>query len=207
MHLASSTPVPGVVGPPTHWPPRRRYLDFALKLAPRMQQVYTSGRPRATPTWRSPLLPPPSPAPESTAPAGPSSPLVPIRLLVRLVQSLLTLNLIAFWHQALPPAPRPSTRPVSPSPSTLSSSTTLTPPPAVRPNAPSRARHNQKPPNSSRPTTPQTPPKCTPPHLKSFLEKTLIARETTHSAPRIALTLAPESGRPLALPTRNASLG
>ena len=208
MHLASSTPVPGVVGPPTHWPPRRRYLDFALKLAPRMQQVYTNGRPHATPHLEIPLLPrtitiPPSPAPESTVPAGSSNPLVPIRLLVRLLRSLLTLSRIPILLQAPPSPSRSSRRTVSPSPSALSSSTTTTPPP----NASSRARHNPKPPKSSRPTTPQTPPKCTPPHLKSFLEKTLNARETTHSAPRIALTLAPESGRSQALPPRNASLG
>ena len=163
-----------------------------------MQQVYTSGRPRATLTWRSPLIPTsPSPAPESTLPAGSSTPLIPIRLLLRLLRSLLTLSRIPFPPPSPPPLPRPAPHTVAHIPSVLSSSTTPTPP----------ARPGPKTPNPARPPTPQTPPKCTPPHLKSFLEKTLIAREATHSAPRIALTLAPESGRSQALPTRNASLG
>ncbi len=53
-------------------------------------------------------------------------------------------------------------------------------------------------------SAPQTLPKTTPRNLKSFLEETLIARETTHSA---LPTLAPETGRSRALPSRNAPLG
>ena len=41
-----------------------------------------------------------------------------------------------------------------------------------------------------------------PPQPKSFLEKTLIARESAHSVPRTAPGLAPETGRPSALPLR-----
>ena len=61
--------------------------------------------------------------------------------------------------------------------------------------------------HSSCPDAPQTTPKCTPPRLKSFLEKTLIARESAHSEPRTAPGLAPESGRSRPLPRGNAPLG
>ena len=45
------------------------------------------------------------------------------------------------------------------------------------------------------PTAPQTPPKCTPRRLKSFLEKTLTARETPNSAPRSRPANDPASRR------------
>ena len=57
------------------------------------------------------------------------------------------------------------------------------------------------------PLTHQNPRKCTPRRLKSFLEKTLTARESAHSEPRTAPTLAPESGRSRPLPRGNAPLG
>ena len=63
------------------------------------------------------------------------------------------------------------------------SRTTNPPAPAIRapPRHPSYPRRRV----SARPTrAPQTPPKCAPPRLKSFLEKTLNAHETAYSAPQ-----------------------
>ncbi len=79
--------------------------------------------------------------------------------------------------------------------------TTPAPPQRPGPISPTRAPHHPS------PTAPQTHQRSAPNHLKSFLEKTPIARETPDSPPCPAAKLLPGTGRPHALPPRNASLG
>ena len=56
-------------------------------------------------------------------------------------------------------------------------------PPASRPECGERSSAHPQPQNHPTPTAPQTHQKTTPKHLKSFLEKTLIARETPIQPP------------------------
>ena len=72
----------------------------------------------------------------------------------------------------------------------------LTAPEPLPPHPPPYPRSACRGPKTGRPSTPtaappQTRPKCTPRHLKSFLEKTLIAREGPISAPPPARPLTP----------------
>ncbi len=71
-----------------------------------------------------------------------------------------------------------------------------TAPEPLPPHPPPYPRSACRGPKTGRPSTPaaappQTRPKCTPRHLKSFLEKTLIAREGPISAPSPARPLTP----------------
>ena len=92
-------------------------------------------------------------------------------------------------HSRRPPHPLPET----PAPPTTVASesqqktTLLSPPPHPRRACPGRD------PGQISPTTvpPQIRPKCTPRHLKSFLEKTLIAREGPNPAPWPARRITP----------------
>jgi len=85
-------------------------------------------------------------------------------------------------HPRRPPLPAPETSapPTMIAPDSQRITTLLSPPP-----------HSPRQVSTPAIDAPQTRPKCTPRHLKSFLEKTLIAREGPISAPPPARPFTP----------------